>query len=116
MIGKRLMETFAMAIIGDSLLCVVSPRRHLSLWLNGPQWWRHTWEPFVRFPGLTRVLGMLGLGFGLWLAWTQEPQLSKPPVQNGALPHRWSRMLAVGIKRGPTASALVSPAHGPSQR
>jgi hypothetical protein len=30
-------------------------------------------EPLVRHPDLTRMLGAFGLGFGLWLAWRQEP-------------------------------------------
>ncbi|HWE93948.1 MAG TPA: hypothetical protein VG269_08300 [Tepidisphaeraceae bacterium] len=77
-IRKRILETAAMTIIGDSLLCVLSPRRHLTLWLSGPRWWRRAWEPFVEHAGLTRALGAFGLAFGVWLAWKQEPLVSGP--------------------------------------
>ena len=94
MVKKRLLETFAMAIIGDSLLCMVSPQRHISLWRSGPRWWQQAWEPFIRLPDLTRMLGLLGLGFGIWLAWKQEPKISDPRPLQGSLPRRWSRTLA----------------------
>jgi hypothetical protein len=73
MFSRRLLETLAMAIIGDSVLCVVAPRRHTGLWLGGPVWWRKVWRPFVDHPTLTRLLGAAGVAFGLWLARTQEP-------------------------------------------
>ena len=77
MFTRRLLETVAMTIIGDSVLCMISPRRHTALWLSGPHWWQRAWEPFVRHPGVTRAMGAVGLGFGLWLAWQQEPQVSE---------------------------------------
>jgi hypothetical protein len=73
--GKRLLEVAAMIAIGDSLLCILSPRRHTSLWLDGPPVWRRACEPFVKHPDMTRMLGLFGLGFGLWLAWRQEPEV-----------------------------------------
>jgi hypothetical protein len=72
-LSKSLLETLAMTIIGDSVLCMVSPRRHLSLWTRGPRLFRRMSEPLVRHPDVTRMLGAFGLGFGLWLAWRQEP-------------------------------------------
>lgn len=73
MVTKRVLETVAMTIIGDSVLCMVSPRRHVSLWMRGPRWWQRMCDPFVRHPDMTRTLGAVGLGIGLWLAWRQEP-------------------------------------------
>ena len=73
MIARRLIETLAMTIIGDSLLCVISPRRHVSLWASGPKWWQRAATPFVRRPGLTRALGTVGVAFGVWLASRQQP-------------------------------------------
>ena len=70
---RRLLETLAMAAIGDGVLCMISPRRHTGLWLSGPEWWRRAWAPFVEHSTLTRLLGAVGVGFGLWLAWRQEP-------------------------------------------
>ncbi len=86
MMAKRLMETAAMSIIGDSLLCVVSPRRHVGLWMRGPEWWRKSCEPFVRHPTLTRLCGAAGVGFGLWLAWRQEPPAEKVEAEAGVQP------------------------------
>jgi hypothetical protein len=96
MLTKRLMETLAMAIIGDSFLCLVSPRRHTSLWLSGPRLWQRTWEPFVDYPNLTRALGALGLGFGVWLAWKQEPSVSTSTarLESEPDPKRWAKRLA----------------------
>lgn len=78
MLTRRLIETAAMLMIGDSVLSMVSPRRHMSLWLDGPTWWRRSVKPFVRHAGLTRLLGVGGLVLGLWLAWQQEPRLRLP--------------------------------------
>jgi len=69
---RRILETLAMLIIGDSILCIVSPRRHASLWLEGPQWWHRAWRPFIEHSAITRILGAFGLGLGIWLAWKQE--------------------------------------------
>jgi len=68
MISERLAETVAMLAIGDGLLCAVQPERHTNLWLNGPSWWQRAWRPVVDRPNVTRLLGLAGVGFGLWLA------------------------------------------------
>jgi hypothetical protein len=68
------LETIAMMMIGDSVLALISPTRHVGLWLGGPRWWERTCSPFVRRPGLTRLAGLAGLGLGVWLAWRQEPK------------------------------------------
>ena len=72
MLTRRILETLAMLIIGDSILCIVSPRRHTSLWLEGPQWWHRAWRPFIEHSIITRAFGAFGLGLGIWLAWKQE--------------------------------------------
>jgi hypothetical protein len=90
MITRRFLESMAMAIIGDSVLCIVSPQRHTGLWLSGPRWWRETWRPFVKNPNLTRLLGVLGLGFGLWLAWRQEPDMEE--IEEEIAPRRTRRL------------------------
>jgi hypothetical protein len=94
-ITNRLLETVAMTIIGDSVLCVLSPRRHISLWLDGPRWWQHAWSPLVRQAGLTRALGVLGLGFGVWLAWRQQPAI-RPPVRKRV--KRWAGDLVEALQ------------------
>jgi hypothetical protein len=61
------------------------------LWLGGPRWWQQTWKPFVDKPKVTRALGVLGLGFGLWLAWREEQTEERTPDET---PRPWSRRLA----------------------
>ena len=90
MFAKRLIETAAMTIIGDGMLCLVSPRRHISLWRSGP--WRGISEPLIRHPDVTRLLGAVGIGFGLWLAWRQEPEVPEVDVAE-SLPRRWIKRL-----------------------
>lgn len=77
MLSRRLIETVAMLTIGDSVLCMLSPRRHLSIWQEGPEWWKRPAETLARYSTVTRVLGLAGLGFGLWLAWRQGPTSSR---------------------------------------
>ena len=83
MITRRLLETVGMMIIGDSFLCVLSPRRHTKLWLDGPRWWQRMWGPLVDRPELVRVLGMLGMGVGVWWAWRQEDETADTATPPG---------------------------------
>jgi hypothetical protein len=53
--------------------------------------------PFVNYPGLTRSLGLLGLGFGVWLAWKQEPSIAEIRAENGSK-HRWTGRLAEALR------------------
>jgi hypothetical protein len=68
MIAERAMECVAMMMIGDGVLGLVEPRRHLSLWEAGPGWWRAMFDPFLRRPGLTRCLGAAEVALGIWVA------------------------------------------------
>ena len=72
-IKSRIKELGAMMIIGDGVLALLAPRRHVALWLEGPKLWRTTMMPFVKRPRTTRLLGAFGLGVGLWLASRQRP-------------------------------------------
>lgn len=78
---RRVLETAAMMIIGDSVLAMLAPRRHVGLWAEGPAWWERTSAPFLRRPQMTRLLGLAGLGLGVWLARRSEsgvaPRLSR---------------------------------------
>jgi len=79
MIAQRIYECIAMMAIGDGFLCAVRPKRHTGLWLNGPAWWQTMWRPVVDRPMLTRALGLVGIGFGYWLAsreWRQAERFS----------------------------------------
>jgi len=95
MIGTRLMEALAMLVIGDSVLAVVSPRRHVALWREGPQWWERACEPLVRHAGITRALGAAGLGLGIWLAWSQE---AKAPLSGDGRHVGWGGRLKEALR------------------
>jgi hypothetical protein len=72
MIAKRAMECVAMMMIGDGVLALVEPRRHVSLWVAGPRWWRAMMEPFLDRPGLSRCVGAGEVALGVWLAHRQS--------------------------------------------
>lgn len=69
---RRVLETAAMMIIGDSVLAMLVPRRHVGLWAEGPDWWERTSASLMRRPQMTRLLGLAGLGLGVWLARRSE--------------------------------------------
>lgn len=71
MIAERVKECIGMMMIGDGVLGLVSPQRHVALWESGPPWWRSMMEPFVDRPTLTRCVGAALLAGGLWLACCQ---------------------------------------------
>lgn len=73
LIQKRLVESLAMITIGDGVLGLLQPRRHISLWRSGPRVWRKTMIPFARRPELTRLFGLAALGVGVWVASRQRP-------------------------------------------
>lgn len=79
-VKRRLLETAAMMVIGDSVLSVAAPKQHVELWSSGPSLWKRAWEPFARHPNLTRALGVAGLGLGFWLARRQECNAAKKPI------------------------------------
>jgi hypothetical protein len=71
-VQKRVLESLAMLTIGDGLLAALQPRRHVLLWESGPRVWRNSMRPFIRNPGLTRLLGLAAVGWALWLANRQQ--------------------------------------------
>lgn len=74
MILRRLLDIAAMLMIGDSVLTIVRPRRHVTVWQGGPAWWQGICAAFVRHRTLTRGLGAAGLGLGILLAGRAEPE------------------------------------------
>ncbi len=71
---KRLKELLGMMMIGDGMLSLLDPKRHCLLWEIGPPPCREFIDEFVQHPGLTRLLGAVELGLGVWLASRQEPR------------------------------------------
>lgn len=74
MINKLFGESFAMMMIGDGLLCLVNPKRHVLLWSRGPQFWQNAMESFAANPNTTRLAGAAEIAFGIWLATRQDPE------------------------------------------
>lgn len=99
MFSKRLLETFAMLAIGDCVLGIISPTRHLSLWADGPKVWRRTVEPFIKRPTLTRTLAAVGLCGAVWLAWRQEPSAPAAwPERRSHNGRYWTKRLAEAMQ------------------
>jgi hypothetical protein len=63
----RARELAAMCMIGDGVLALLDRRRHIHLWLRGPEAWERAVEPLVGRPALTD-LAAVEIGLGLWLA------------------------------------------------
>lgn len=68
---KRVAETFAVLVIGDGVIEVISPRQHSRLWEAGPEAARKVARFFADNPNLMRTLGTAQVGLGLWLALRQ---------------------------------------------
>jgi len=72
--GRLAKESLAMMMIGDSLLTLVDPERHVKLWMKGPDPFKRCLNTFVKHPWITRGLALAGLGAGIWLAERQKPR------------------------------------------
>lgn len=66
--SKRALETLAMAMIGDGVLAVLEPKRHIGLWYRGPDAYKKFMDVFLERPGMTRAVGAAEAGLGLWVA------------------------------------------------
>ncbi len=65
---KRTAEMAAVFMIGDGLLGLVQPRRHVDLWRSDVAIVDALVRPFGHHPGRRRAYGLLQLGAGLLLA------------------------------------------------
>ena len=72
--ARRILAIVAMLMIGDGVLALLFPRRHLLAWKLGPPAFQEAMEEFAERPGLTRVIGGAEALLGLWLAFGQESQ------------------------------------------
>lgn len=71
--GRRALELLGMCMIGDGLLALIEPRRHVELWRTDVRPIRAMVEPFADRPQLTRWAGAAGMLLGFWLASRQQP-------------------------------------------
>jgi hypothetical protein len=66
-------ETLAIMMIGDGVLSMVRPRKHVSLWRRaGPEPWQNLVGVFEDRPRLMAALGAISVAAGLWLAFRAE--------------------------------------------
>jgi hypothetical protein len=73
LVNRWAKESLAMMMIGDGLLALVDPERHVRLYMKGPRRWRRFLNAFIEHQGVTRTLGAVELGLGVWLAEKQTP-------------------------------------------
>lgn len=64
----RLLELVAIVVIGDGVVGLALPRRHVNRWRAGPGGWRSVMRPFVEHPRLTQVAGAVEVAVGLVVA------------------------------------------------
>ena len=68
----RVAEMAAVFMIGDGLLGLVQPERHVALWDHEALGAEAVVRPFSGRPGLRRAYGAVQLVAGLWLASRQR--------------------------------------------
>jgi hypothetical protein len=56
-----------MALIGDGVAGLISPRQHCLNWRIGPRRYRKFIDKFVKHPNLTRALAAGETALGVWL-------------------------------------------------
>jgi len=65
---KMSAEMLAILMIGDGVLALAQPRRHMQLWNAGPEPWRNLCTYLEERPTLTMAIGAASIALGLWLA------------------------------------------------
>lgn len=68
MMPRRLKELTAMAMIGEGVLALLYPEGHVRLWDFDAPVYHEVVEAFAQRPSLTRLVGALEAGAGLWWA------------------------------------------------
>ncbi len=108
---KMSAEMFAIMMIGDGMLALTQPRRHMRLWNAGPEPWRKLCSYFEQRPAQTMAVGAASIGLGLWLASAlrrdsaeaQRGRLRAAPEDNDDVVER------VAYSRSITETAQVTP-------
>ena len=70
--SNKVKDMIAILLIGDGIVALLRPQRHVLLWKDGPKFYQDLMEPFVKMPGLTRLLSFVEIMVGLWLASAAE--------------------------------------------
>ena len=69
--ARRLKETFVILTVGDGIIEMIFPTEHSLLWEFGPSRVRKVARFFAENPNLMRLLGVVQVAFGIWLAQRQ---------------------------------------------
>jgi hypothetical protein len=75
--NKHLQEVLAMFLIGDGVVLAVDPQRHLKLW-EGADPVPGVVEALLKYPRLSRVLGITAAVAGLWWVSRLKPTAHHP--------------------------------------
>ncbi len=65
-------DTTAIGLIGDGVLTMLRPKRHVWLWAFGPESYRDAMKEFAARPGMTQLIAAAEIGIGLLLAYRAE--------------------------------------------
>lgn len=72
MLVPRIAEMAAIFMVGDGLIALVQPRRHVDLWKDRALGAEITVRPFVERPGRRRLYALAQIAAGLALAARQR--------------------------------------------
>lgn len=70
----RVVEMAAIFMVGDGLIGLVQPRRHVDLWKDDALGAEKVVAPFVDRPGRRRLYALVQIAGGLALAARQRPR------------------------------------------
>jgi hypothetical protein len=79
---KHLLEMLAMFLIGDGVVLAMDSERHLRLW-EGADPIPGIVEAFLRYPRLSRVVGLAAAAGGLWWVSRLKPTTRAAGLRRG---------------------------------
>lgn len=75
LMGRRLLETAGLFLIGDGLMGILRPRRHSMLWHFGPELGRAVSEELAANPKVARAVYLAEVALGVVLSLSQTDDL-----------------------------------------
>jgi uncharacterized protein YjeT (DUF2065 family) len=66
MLKQRVEHFAALVLIGDGLIACLKPSREARAWKVGPEPWRSVMAAMAKRPQLTRLVGAVQVGVGIW--------------------------------------------------
>ena len=66
---RRIFEIIGTLLIGDGLAFLVTPRRHMLIWIEALRWplWRRIVRWFADHAAAGRTSGVIEIALGIWL-------------------------------------------------